>query len=340
MDEIRWAAPEWLALLWALPLVLAALYWTARERRRDEAALGDPAALRRRWAAPSAWSVRARALVLLVAMAATMVALARPQAGLRLVSTTNTGPDVVIVLDLSESMHARDVRPDRLTAAKREIAALLPSLEGSAIGFVGFAGEARVLSPLTTDLESLGDRIDGASPEEMEVPGTDIGGAIALAGQLLKRPGDRPRAIVLLTDGEQQAGPIDRGLPVARASGASLTVLGVGTPEGDIIPIVDSTGTVVGVKRDRMGREVHSRLDETGLRSLARAAGGRYERADGSSRAGRRAASYARGQELGSRGDNGGRSLRAYDERFHWLAAAAVLFLIIEALVPRRRRVA
>jgi hypothetical protein len=127
-------------------------------------------------------------------------------------------------------------------------------------------------------------------------------------------------------------------VPVARAAGASLTILGVGTPEGDIIPIVDSTGAVVGVKRDRSGREVHSRLEEEGLRSLARAAGGRYERADGSGRSGRRAASYARGQELGNRGDNGGRSLRAYDERFHWLAAAAVLLLAVEGFVPRRRR--
>src|SRR5512135_64417 len=122
MGGLRWAAPEWLSLLWLLPVALATIAWIGRARRRDEAALGDRASLRRRWGAPGAWNARARTLLLLVAIAAAMVALARPQAGLRLVSTTNTGPDVVIALDLSESMHARDVRPDRLSAARREIA--------------------------------------------------------------------------------------------------------------------------------------------------------------------------------------------------------------------------
>jgi Ca-activated chloride channel homolog len=337
MGGIRWAAPEWLGLLWLLPFVVLVLVWIARARRLDEAALGDPEALRRRWGAPSAWSGIGRTLLLLVALAAAMVALGRPQAGLRLVTTTNTGPDVVIALDLSESMHARDVRPDRLVAAQREISAMLTSLEGSSIGLVGFAGEARVLSPLTTDLEGLRDRMDAATPEDMDIQGTDIGASLILAGRLLKRPGDRPRAVVLVTDGEQQQGEIGRGTALVRAAGASLYILGVGTTDGGLIPIVDSTGAVVGVKRDREGREVRTRLGESSLRDLARSAGGRYEAADGSGRAGRRAAAFARGQEAANHGGKSGRTLRAYDERFHWLAAIAALLLAGEAFVPRRR---
>ncbi len=331
---MRWAAPEFFMLLWIVPVALAFLLWTARARRRDEAALGDPGALRRRWGAPGRWNGHLRTSLFLIAAATGIVALARPQAGLRLVSTTSTGPDVVVALDLSESMHARDAKPDRLGAARREIATLLRELEGSAIGLVGFAGEARVLSPLTTDLEGLRDRIDAANPAELDLQGSDIGGAVALAAQLLRRPGDRPRAIVLVTDGEQLDGDIARGLPVLRASGASLIVLGAGTPEGSTIPVIDTTGAVVGVKRDARNQVVQTRLSEEALRALARAAGGRYERADGSGRAGRLAAGYARGHE---RGDRGGRSLRAFDERFHWLAALAALLLGAEALVPRRR---
>ena len=336
MGDMRWASPEWFRLLWFLPLLLVALFWIGRSRKMDEAALGDAKSIRERWGAPGAWHGRFRAALLVAAAVAAAVALARPQAGLRLVSTTSHGPDVVIALDLSESMHARDVRPDRLRAAQREIAALLAPLDGSAVGLVGFAGEARVLSPLTTDLEGLRDRIEAATPGEIEQPGSDVGAAVALAGQLLKRPGDRPRAVVLVTDGEQLGGELNRGLPNVRAAGATLIVLGVGTPEGGPIPIVDSTGAIVNVKRDRDGHEVHTRLDENGLRAMARDARGRYERADGSGRAGRRAASLARGLEPG-RNDGGGRSLRAYDERFHWLAALAVLFLAGESLVPRRR---
>ena len=331
---MRWAAPELFALFWIVPVAAALVLWMARARRRDESALGDRDALRRRWGAPGRWNGPIRTLLFLGAVAAGIVALARPQAGLRLVSTTSTGPDVVIALDLSESMRARDEKPDRLGAARREMSMLLRSLEGSAIGLVGFAGEARVLSPLTTDLEGLRDRIDAASPEELDVPGSDIGGAVALAGQLLRRPGDRPRAVVLVTDGEQLDGDVARGLPLLRASGASFVVLGVGTAEGATIPVVDTTGAVIGVKRDGRDHVVTTRLNEEALRGLARSAGGRYERADGSGRAGRLAAGYARGSD---RGDRGGRSLRAYDERFHWFAALAVLFLAAEAMVPRRR---
>jgi Ca-activated chloride channel family protein len=268
-------------------------------------------------------------------MAAALVALARPQAGLRLVSTTRVGPDVVVVLDLSASMRARDVRPDRLGAARREIAALLGSLEGSAIGLVGFAGEARVLSPLTTDLEGLRDRIDAAGPEEFDAGGSDVGAGLALAGRLLTRPGDRPHAVVLVTDGEQLDGDPARALSAVRGARARLAVLGVGTPEGATIPVVDSIGRVEGTKRDASGAEVRTRLVEGTLRALATTSGGRYERADGSGVGARRAAAFARGDD---RGTASGRSLQAYDERFHWLAALAALLLAAEAFVPRRSR--
>lgn len=331
---MRWAAPEFFALFWLMPFAAALVLWMARARRRDEAALGDRDALRRRWGAPGRWNGPLRTFLFLGAVAAGIVALARPQAGLRLVSTTSTGPDVVVALDLSESMHARDAKPDRLGAARREIAVLLRSLEGSAIGFVGFAGEARVLSPLTTDLEGLRDRIDAARPEDLDEPGSNVGAGVEVAAQLIRRPGDRPRAIVLVTDGEQLDGPMTRGLAPLRASGASLVVLGVGTTEGATIPVVDTTGAVTGMKRDRSGHVVVTKLAEDALRDLARGASGRYERANGSGRAGRLAAAYARGSE---RGDRAGRSLRAYDERFHWFAALAALLLAAEVFVPRRR---
>ena len=330
---MRWAAPELLVLLWLIPAAIAALWWRARLRARDESGLGDPSALRRRWGAPGPWNARWRAILLLLAMAAAIVGLARPQAGLRLISTTSVGPDVVIALDLSASMSARDARPDRLAAARREVSALLHHLEGSAVGLVGFAGEARVLSPLTTDLEGLRDRIDAAGPGEIGAAGSDVGRGVALAGRLLTRPGQRPRAIVLLTDGEQLDGDPSDGIASVRKSGARLAILGIGSPEGAPIPLVDSLGAVQGTKRDDSGREIRTTLVESTLRDMATSAGGRYERADGSGSAARRAAAYARGED---RGTSRGRSLQAYDERFHWLAALAVLLLVGEAFVPRR----
>jgi Ca-activated chloride channel family protein len=332
---VRWQSPEFLTLLWLLPAAALLVWWSARLRSRDERALGDPEALRRRWGAPASWTRAARRLLLLLALAAGVTALARPQAGLRLVSTTSVGPDVVIALDLSESMRARDVKPDRLGAARRETAALLRALEGSAVGLVGFAGRAQVLSPLTTDVDGLQDRLEAANPEEMEEPGSDLSAGIGLAARLLQRPGERPRAVVLVTDGEQLDGDPAATMSQLRASRARLVIVGVGTPGGASIPVVDSTGAIRNTKRDESGSEVWTKLEEAKMRALAKTAGGRYERADGSGVAGRRAAAATRGEE---RGDATGRSLQAYDERFHWLAALAAFLLAAEAFVPRRER--
>jgi Ca-activated chloride channel family protein len=264
-----------------------------------------------------------------------VLGLARPQAGFRLVTTTATGVDLVIALDLSRSMDARDARPSRLDAAKREALSLLESLEGSQVGLVAFAGEARIVSPLSTDREGLASLIETATTRDLERPGSDLGAALELSGKLLNRPGNRPRAIVLLSDGENLQGDPRAGLEVPRRAQAKLYAIGLGTEQGATIPLVDTTGTVVGVKRDATGAVVSTRLDESALRDLARLGGGRYERGDGTGRAALRLSDPIRS---GGSFEARGRSIRAYDERFGWLAAASGIVLLMERLVPRRRR--
>jgi Ca-activated chloride channel family protein len=200
---------------------------------------------------------------------------------------------------------------------------------------VAFAGEGRLISPLSTDREGLASLVESTRPGDVGRPGSDIGDGLALAARFLKRPGDRPRAVVLVSDGENLSGDPRAGAAAVRRAGARLFVLGVGGTAGASIPIVDSTGAVLGEKRDPAGEPVRTRLDEGLLRDLARRGGGRYERADGSGRAAIRVADAIR-----SRGDTEvrGRSIRAYDERYPWFAAAAGLLLLAERAVPRRRR--
>src|SRR6185436_8213419 len=147
---MRWADPDRLQLLWFLPLLVLAWGWALRSRRRTEAALGDRDALRKLTGDPGRGLRLLRGTLIIAA-----AALARPQSGYRLVTTTSTGADVVIALDLSRSMMARDAHPDRLGAAVREIHTILASLEGSSIGLIGFAGTGRLLSPLSTDYDGL-----------------------------------------------------------------------------------------------------------------------------------------------------------------------------------------
>jgi len=332
---MRWSSPQLVHLLWVV-LAIALLAWmAARERRRTERSLGDSESLRAlsEDAGPRtrAW----RVALSLLALALAVLGLMRPQSGFRLVTTTARGVDAVIALDLSRSMDARDVRPDRLSAAKREALSLLTELEGSEIGLVTFAGSAKIVSPLSTDREGLASIVETATTRDMDRPGTDLGAALTLAGRLLSRPGERPRAIVLLSDGENLEGDPTRALQSVKRAGARLYTIGLGTAEGTTIPVVDTTGAQRGVKRDAEGNVVITRLDEKMLRNLAQQGGGRYERADGTGRAGLRLVEPIRS---GGAYEAKGRSIRAYNERFPWFAAAAGVLLVMERLIPRRRR--
>lgn len=332
---MRWADPRFLSLLWILPALLA-IAWIAERRRASLARrLGDPGPLAERSASAGALSRWSRLLLVLLAIAAGTMGLARPQAGFRLVTTTSRGVDLIVALDLSRSMDARDVRPSRLRAAQREVESLLASLEGSSMGLVGFAGQARVLSPLSTDREGLASIVETAGSSDLDVAGSDLGAALRLGALLLHRPGDRPRAIVLVSDGENLQGDPLPAVSAARERGARVFTIGVGSSEGATIPVVDSTGATVRQWRDARGQVVVTRLDEGLLQEIAKRGGGRYERGDGTGRVALRIA-----DEVRSEGgiETRGQTVRAYDERFPWFAAAAGLLLVAERLTPRRRK--
>ncbi len=332
---MRWSSPELVHVLWGILLLALLALVAERARRRTERSLGEPAALRKLSGEAGPRARAARTALALAALALAVVGLMRPQAGFRLVTTTSQGVDAVIALDLSRSMDARDVHPDRLAAAKREALALLGGLEGSQIGLVEFAGSARTVSPLSTDREGLASIIETATTRDLDRPGTDLGAALTLAARLLARPGDRPRAVVLLSDGENLEGNPRAALDLVKRAGAKLYTIGFGTPQGTTIPIVDTTGAVRGVKRDAEGNVVNTRLDEGALRKLAQAGGGRYEHGDGTGKAGSRLVDPIRS---GGSYEARGRTIRAYDERYPWFAAAAGILLIAERLIPRRRR--
>ena len=332
---MRWADPERLKLLWLLLPLLLAWMWALRARRKTEAALGDPDALRELTGDPGRGWRLLRGSLLLAAAAVAALGLARPQSGYRLVTTTSTGADIVVALDLSRSMMARDAHPDRLGAAVREIHTLLASLDGSSIGLIGFAGTARLLSPLSTDYDGLASIVETLGPEDIDLPGSDIGGGLSLAARYLRRPSDRPRAVVLISDGENLSGDAKAGATAVRQAGARLFTIGIGSGQGASIPLVDSTGTVIGQRRGPDGAPVRTRLDEGMLRDLARRGGGRYEHGDGSGQAAARMADLVRS---GGNQEVRGQTIRAYDERFPWLAAIAGMLLLVERTIPRRRR--
>ncbi len=184
------------------------------------------------------------------------------------------GADVVLCLDVSRSMLARDADPDRLGRAKREIAALAAAAKGDRLALVAFAGEARLLVPLTADLSTLAEIADGAGPLSVDRGGTDLGAALDAARAALDAGSGDRGTIVVLTDGEDLGG---RGLRAARTCGErgiAVHCMGFGSARGSKIAVEGKRGEEY--QRDRAGREVVSALDPTTLRRMAGAAGGTY----------------------------------------------------------------
>ncbi len=290
----------------------------------------DPAPRRRRW----------RRGLLLLALAAMAVGLARPQWGTREVVMRQRGPDFVVALDVSNSMRAEDVAPSRLVRARAALADLVAGLDDGRVGIVLFAGAAFVQCPLTADRATAQLFLRMADTEMISEQGTNLAAALAVGRKLLGG-GDRPpgelRAICLVTDGEDLEGGWQAEVARCREEGIVVHAVGVGSREGGLIPVVDARGRPDGFLKDEDGTVVMSRLDTASLAELARLGGGEAILLDDPEAEPRlrRAVAGLSERELEER------RIAARQERYHWPLGLALLALAVrEALRigPRRRR--
>lgn len=206
------------------------------------------------------------------------LALAQPQCGEKAEVAKRRGIDVVVALDASKSMYARDVTPSRLERAKLELTSLLDSLKGDRVGLVVFAGDAFIQCPLTSDYAAAKLFLRAVDPETMPQGGTNIGAALLLSRQLLENAdrGAKDRVVVLLSDGEDVTGDVGEGIDALKEFGARVLAIGIGSDSGEPIPILNKSGDVVGYKKTEDGVTVISRLDRAGLTRIASATGGEF----------------------------------------------------------------
>ncbi len=337
---MRFANPELLWLILVLPALGLATLWSLGRRRRALQGFAGGAEYVSRFDAQVNVHLRAAKLLLLyLALLAAIIAAARPQWGTRLEPVTRRGVDVVVVLDHSLSMAAEDLAPDRLSHAKHAIDSLLQQLPGDRVALVTFAGQASLLCPLTLDHAAVSLFLDTVDVESVHVPGTALAEALKLAvgtfGEERPDGGERSRALVLLTDGEDHEGGVDEVIRDLEDAGAAVYAVGCGTTRGAPIPVTDDSGMHTGYKKDHEGRVVTTRLDEGILELLALDSGGRYYRATASEV---EVEEIARGltgmdtQELGA-------VLRArYEERFQIPLILGLLALLAETLIGDSRR--
>ena len=332
-----WLHPAYLWTAAAGPALAAMLFlWAARKRReamrrfglRDTVARLAPgiSPRRRRW----------KAAVATCATALLALALAGPRFGTQLRDVKREGVDLVVALDVSASMLAEDVAPNRLDRAKNEIRKLLNDLRGDRVGLVVFAGDAFLQCPLTTDYSAVRLFLDIASPDAIAVPGTDFGAALEMAAQAFDisaaSPDDaRSRALLFVSDGENHVADIEELTSLARDENIVLFAAGVGETDGSPIPVYRN-GRRIGFRENAAGDIVRTRLEEQGLRQLS--GGGAYFRI---ARTSSSLSKITAALERLERNEFAQEEFEEYDEKFQWPLALALLLLLLERSIPDRR---
>ena len=268
---MNWGEASWLVGLWVVP-VLAALVWLALSRRAKALALLGPL-IGAQVGENSRSRARRRLVLLLVSVAFILVALAQPRWGFRWEDLKQEGTSVVVVLDTSLSMDAEDVSPSRMERAHREISDLAGMLQGDRVGLVLFAGGAYMRMPLTTDYTALRNMVRQTSTTSLRSQGSDLGAAIRMATRVVGQGDEADRAMIIISDGEDQNGQAEAAAKEASEAGVHIYAVGVGTEEGAPIPIASG-----GFKKDGDGAMVLSRIEEKTLQRVAQIGGGAYVR--------------------------------------------------------------
>ena len=326
------------AWLWALTLVpgVVALIWLGARRRRSALErFGESALVQKLTASVSVRARRWKAVLQVAAVGLLAVAMARPQFGSRVETVRSVGQDIVVAVDLSQSMLAEDVSPNRLERARLAILRLMGQLDGDRIGLIAFAADAFVQSPLTIDYSAAGMFLNAMHPDLMPVQGTDLGAAMRVSLDALDEAGRDARVLVLVTDGEDHEDDFDEAMRRAVEGGVSVYLVGIGSTEGVPIPEFDEEGRQQGFLRDEDGSVVTTRLAEGTLRRVVEGAGATYVRAG----VGGTAFDDLVDEIAGGQGEEiDALQVTQFEEQFQLFLGLAVVMLLAEALVSDRRK--
>lgn len=328
------ARPEALAGLMLASFVLLLLAYEARWRHRQRSLFGELALLAKAGEPSLTPWLLLRDLLLLAALALCLLAAARPKGGLSETDEASEGLDVMICLDVSNSMRARDMGgASRLDVAKQLLGKFIEDSPGDRIGLVGFAGSAHVMCPFTLDSGTLIAFLEDLDYGSVAKQGTRLGDAIRVAAKRFDPVSTAGRVILLLTDGEDQDSDPPGAARDAADRGIVVYTVGLGNASGAKIPMgADFWGNQVTKKYH--GSEVTTRLDETTLKSLAEATGGHYYHAAYSNRL----AEVLKDIAGMSRTTVKGRRIEIRQDVFTWYLLPALLLLAVEPFCRRRRR--
>jgi Ca-activated chloride channel family protein len=317
--------------LWAIPVLVVGCVLALRSRAKAVAMLGPM--IGAQVGGNSRSRARRRLALLIVAMAGIVVALAQPRWGYRWTELKQSGTHLVVVLDTSLSMDAQDVSPSRMERAHREIFDLADMLSGDRVGLVLFSGGAYTRMPVTHDYGALRTMVARSNTQTLKSQGSDLGAAIRMATAVVGAGENADRAMIIISDGEDQVGNAAEAAKAAIAAGVHIFVVGVGTTDGAPIPLASG-----GFKKDKSGDLVLTRIDEDTLKNIAKIGGGAYVRSVAGS-ADMRALYFDEILSKLKREEQISRREKVWMERFQWPLGLAWFAALLGFLIRGRRSV-
>ena len=332
--------PEMLLLLAGVTVLFTFLFLlTRRWKKKAIASFGDPTMMKSLMPDVSKGRPVLKFILLLLALWSLVVGVANPQIGSKIEEVKREGVDLMIALDLSKSMLAEDIKPNRLTRSKQAISKLIDKLKGDRIGLIVFGGEAFVQLPITTDYAAAKLFLSTIGTDIMPSPGTAIGDAISLGlssfgdDSELEAGTKTNKAIIIISDGETHEDEAIEAAELAAEQGVVVHTIGMGLRKGGPIPIY-RRGAQVGYRKDKDGNTIITKLNETMLQQIAAAGEGTYIRANNL-----QTGLSVLFTELNKmeKVKFGSKIFTDYEDRFQYFIAMAIFFLILEFFLAEKK---
>ena len=323
----RFGNPEYLYFLIILPILFLGFIYLNRKKKKDVEKLGNLKLIKSLMPELSLKRSYLKFWLIFSAVVFGIITLARPQFGIKTEKVDKKGIELVIAIDISNSMLAKDVKPNRLTRAKQIMTRIIDERKGDKVALVVFAGDAFVQMPMTADSQSAKIFLENIDPSIIPVQGTAIGSALTTAINCFSSDKEIDKSIVLITDGENHEGDGAGIAQQAVAAGIQVNVVGIGSLEGSPIPVSEYSEKF---KQDSQGNIVISKFNEQMCEEIAKAGKGRYVHADNTNNA-------LKGlqEELNKLQTKSidGVAYSEYDEKFHLFAWCMLILLAIEVCV-------
>ena len=322
----RFEEPAYLYLLLLIPILVVGYIYLRYQRKKALLRFGDPELLASLMPEVSVYRPNVKFVILLFAVTLFPFLLARPQFGSKLETIKRQGIEVMIALDISNSMLAQDVQPSRLEKAKRLVAQLVDKMENDKVGMIVFAGDAYTQLPITSDYISAKMFLETINPSLISKQGTAIGSAISLAARSFTPQENVGRTLIIITDGENHEGGIEEASKLVGEKNIQINVLGVGLPEGAPIPEAGTND----YRRDREGNVIVTKLNEQMCQEIAKVGNGIYVRVDNTNNA-----QKAIAKEINklAKADVETQVYTEFNEQFQVIALVILILAVIETLI-------